>query len=300
MGVRLFTKPDLRQPDMLVGWPGIGNIGVITVDAVRQETAAVQLGDIEPWDFFYPGKVVIRGSVLERMEFPGNKFYYAKLEDKDLLLFIGEEQPASQGRVYAEGSKAYEMANLVLDVAEKFGCRRVYTSGAAVALTHHELMPRVWAVATDRNVLNEVRGSISPVLRSDMEARGEYGNITGLNGLLAGIARKRGFEGVCLMGEIPDYLSRIPFPYPRASQSLLAVLSLTLGIPMNTKVLDKMTAQMEEVINNVFLQFPPEVREKIEQRKLDAQSRPGIITDEDERWLKEHIDEFFHGGEQGQ
>ena len=300
MGVRLFTEPDLRQPDMLVGWPGIGNIGVITVDAVRQETAAVQLGDIEPWDFFYPGKVVIRGSVLERMEFPGNKFYFAQLEDRDLLLFIGEEQPSGQGRVYAEGSKAYEMANLVLDVAEKFGCRRIYTSGAAVALTHHELKPRVWAVATDRNVLNEVRRSISSVLRSDMEARGEYGNITGLNGLLAGVARKRGFEGVCLMGEIPDYLSRIPFPYPRASQSVLEVLSSMLGIPINMKVLDRMTAQMEDVISNVFQQFPPEVREKIEQRKKDAQSRPGTITDEEEKWLKEHIDEFFRGGEQGQ
>ncbi|HEY90296.1 MAG TPA: hypothetical protein G4O07_00540 [Dehalococcoidia bacterium] len=300
MGVRLFAEPDLRQPDMLVGWPGIGNIGVITVDAVRQQTAAVQLGDIEPWEFFYPGKVVIRGSVLERMEFPGNKFYFAQLEDKDLLLFIGEEQPSSQGRVYAEGSRAYKMANLVLDVAEKFGCRRIYTSGAAVALTHHELKPRVWAVATDRKVLNEVRGSISSVLRSDIEARGEYGNITGLNGLLAGVARKRGFEGVCLMGEIPDYLSRIPFPYPRASQSVLDVLSLTLGIPINTKALDKMTAQMEDVISNVFLQFPPEVREKIEQRKKDAQSRPGTITDEEEKWLKEHIDEFFRGGEQDQ
>ena len=39
--------------------------------------------------------------------------------------------------MYAEGRKAYRMADLVLDVAEKFKCRRVYTSGAAVALIHH-------------------------------------------------------------------------------------------------------------------------------------------------------------------
>jgi len=300
VGVRLFTEPDLHQPDMLVGWPGIGNIGVITADAVRQTTGAVQLGDIEPWDFFYPGKVVIRGSVLERVEFPGNKFYYARLDNRDLLLFIGEEQPSTQGRVYAEGSKAYEMANMVLDVAERFGCRRVYTSGAAVALTHHELRPKVWAVATDKNTLKEIKGYIAPALRRDIEARNAYGNITGLNGLLVGVAGKRGFEGVCLMGEIPDYLSRIPFPYPRASQSVLDVLGSTLGIPINSKILDKMTAQMEDVISNVFLQFPPEVREKIEQRKQDVQGQHGSITDDDEKWLKEHIDEFFQGGEQGQ
>ena len=300
MGIRLFTEPELHQPTMVVGWPGIGNIGVLTMDALRQELDAEQLGDIEPWDFFYPNKVVIRGGVLERLEFPSNKFYFKRTEGRDLLLFVGEEQPSGRGRVYAEGGKAYEMANLVLDVAEKFGCRRIYTSGAAVALTHHEMKPRVWAVATDPDLLTEAKGYINTVLMSEVEGRGDFGNITGLNGLLTGVARKRGFEGICLMGEIPDYLSRVPFPYPRASQSVLEVLGPALGVSIDPKVLDSMATQMEGVISNVFRQFPPEVRQKIDQRKRDVQTRPGIITDEDEQWLKEHIDEFFRRGEKGQ
>jgi proteasome assembly chaperone (PAC2) family protein len=300
VGIRLFTEPKLHQPDMVVGWPGIGNIGVITVDTLRQVTGAEQLGDIEPWDFFYPNKVVIRGGVLDKLEFPGNKFYYKRLEGRDLLLFIGEEQPSEHGRMYAEGSKAYEVANLVLDVAEKFGCRRVYTSGASVALTHHEIRPRVWAVATDTRVLAEAKGYINTALMSEVEGRSDFGNITGLNGLLIGVARKRGFEGICLMGEIPDYLSRVPFPYPRASQSVLEVLGSALGVSIDPKVLDSMITQMEGVIGNVFQQFPPEVRAKIDQRKRDIQTRPGIITDEDEEWLKDHIDDFFEQGEKGQ
>ncbi len=300
MGIRLFTEPKLHQPDMVVGWPGIGNIGVITVDTLRQETGAEPLGDIEPWDFFYPNKVVIKGGVLEKLEFPSNKFYYKRLDDRDLLLFIGEEQPSEHGRMYAEGGKAYEMANLVLDVAEQFGCRRVYTSGAAVALTHHEIKPRVWAVATDDRVLAEAQGYINTVLMSEAEGRGDFGNITGLNGLLTGVARKRGFEGICLMGEIPDYLSRVPFPYPRASQSVLEVLGSALGVPINPKALEGMVTQIEGVISNVFRQFPPAVREKIDQRKRDIQTRPGIITDEEEQWLKEHIDDLFQRGEKGQ
>lgn len=300
MAVRLYGEPGLRQPDMVVGWPGIGNIGLIVVDALRQALGAEELGEIEPWDFFYPSKVVIRGGVLETLEFPGNKFYYRQLEHRDLLLFTGEEQPSGQGREYAEGGKAYEMANLVLDVAEEFGCRRVYTSGAAVALTHHELRPKVWAVATSPQLLAEAKGYVNTVLMSEVEGRGNFGNITGLNGLLIGVARKRGFEGVCLMGEIPDYLSRIPFPYPRASQSVLEVLGAALGIAIDPKALDSMAAQMDGVISNVFRQFPPEVREKIDQRKHEIQTRPGMITDEEEKWLKEHIDEFFKGGEKEQ
>ena len=300
MGITLYHKPRLRQPDMIVGWPGIGNIGVITVDALRQQIEAEELGEIEPWDFFYPAKVIIKGGVLQELEFPTSKFYYKKLADRDLLLFIGEEQPSGRGRMYAEGGKAYEMANLVLDVAERFGCRRIYTSGAAVALTHHSLKPRVWAVATDRSLLAEVKSRMNTILMSEVEGRGDLGNITGLNGLLVGVARKRGLEGVCLMGEIPDYLSRVPFPYPKASQSVLEVLASTLGINVDLTALDDMAAQMEGVISNVFRQFPAEVRDKIEQRKQVVQSQAGIITEEDEKWIKEHIDEYFRGGDKGQ
>lgn len=291
MGIIFHSEPELHRPDMIVGWPGIGNIGVITVNALRQQIEAEELGEIEPWDFFYPNKVIIQAGVLQDVEFPGSKFYYKKLAERDILLFVGEEQPSGRNRVYAEGGKAYEMANLVLDVAEKFGCRRIYTSGAAVALTHHSLKSRVWAVATERKLLDEVKGYTNTLLMSEVEGRDNLGNITGLNGLLIGVAKKRGFEGVCLMGEIPDYLSRVPFPYPRASQSVLEVLAAILSVSVDITALDDMVAQMQGVITNVFRQFPKEVRERIEQRKQDVQ--PGSITEEDEKWIKDHIDDFF-------
>lgn len=300
MGVKFFTEPQLRQPDMVVGWPGIGNIGAVTVDTLRQSVGADELGEIEPWDFFYPSKVIIRGGVLRDMEFPTNKFYYKRLPERDLLLFVAEEQPSGSGRVYAEGSDAYQMANLVLDVAEKFGCRRIYTSGAAVSQTHHEARPRVWAVATDREVLSEARRQANTVPMSEAEGRGDLGSITGLNGLLIGAARKRGFEGMCLMGEIPDYLSRVPFPYPRASRSVLEVLAALLGVEIDYRALDEMTEQMENVVGNVFQQFPQEVRDRIEQRRQAIDARLGVITEDDERWLKDHIDDFFRQGEKGQ
>ncbi len=35
MGIRLYKEPRLEKPDMIVGWPGIGNIGIIAVDTKR-------------------------------------------------------------------------------------------------------------------------------------------------------------------------------------------------------------------------------------------------------------------------
>jgi hypothetical protein len=141
-----------------------------------------------------------------------------------------------------------------------------------------------------------MKGYANTLPMSEVEGRDNLGNITGLNGLLVGVAKKRGFEGVCLMGEIPDYLSRVPFPYPQASQSVLEVLAAILGISVDITALDEMTAQMQGVITNVFRQFPNEVRERIEQRKQDVQ--PGPITEEDEKWIKDNIDDFFHQEEE--
>ena len=300
MGISLYKDIKLEKPDLIATWPGIGNIGLIAVDTLRNQVGAEEMGEIEPWDFFYPKKVIIRSGVIEDLEFPSNKFYYKRLAKKDLVFFVAEEQPAEGGRMYAEGNKAYQMANLVLDVAERFGCQRVYTSGAAVALTHHALKPRVWTVASSNELLKEVKNYENTILMSEIEGRGEeLGSITGLNGLLLGVAKKRGFEAVCLMGEIPDYLSRAFLPFPRASKSVLEILGSLLGIEVDYNVLDNMSLQLDEVITSLYERFPPDIRDRIEQRKTAIPARRETITEEDEKWIKEHIDELFKGGGRG-
>ncbi|MBA7680230.1 hypothetical protein ES703_88541 [subsurface metagenome] len=296
MGIRLYKEPELQKPVMLVGWPGIGNIGIIAVDTLKGQIQAEEFGEIEPWDFFYPSKVIIKASLLEDLEFPSNKFYYKRLEEKDLVFFIGEEQPVSGGRIYATGEEAYQMANSVLDVAEKFNCQRVYTSGATVALSHHTTRPRVWAVTTREDLIEEVKRYENTVLMSEVEGGDNQGSIAGLNGLLLGVAKRRGFEAICLMGEIPDYLSGVPLPYPKASKSVLEVLTSMLGIRFDFSGLNDRVAHIEGIIGKIYEKFPQEIREKIDQRKSVAQAKPETITEEDEKWIKEHIDELFRGG----
>ena len=294
MGIVLHKEPELNNPEMIVGWPGIGNVGIITVETLRQALQAEELGEIEPWDFFYPNKVVIKADILIDMGFPGSKFYFKRMPKHDLLFFIGEEQPATRESAYAEGKRAYEMANLVLDVAQKFSCRRIFTSGAAIAITHHTAQPRVWAVANQKGLLSELRSYDNAILMSEVEGRGNQGSITGLNGLLIGAAKRRGFDGICLMGEIPDYLSRMPFPYPKASKAVLNTLAKILSIGITHNPLEDMILQMEAVVDNVYQQFPPEIRERLEQRKFTTQAKQEAISEEDEQWFKEHIDEFFN------
>lgn len=296
LGIRLFKEPKLETPDLIASWPGIGNVGIIAVDTLRGQVRALEMGEIEPWEFFYPTKAIIRSGILTELEFPSSRFYYKRLGERDLIFFIGEEQPTGAGRTYAEGKKAYEMASLVLDTAERFGCRRVYTSGAAVALTHHSLKPRVWAVTSGPDLNKKVRSYENVILMNEVETIGERGSITGLNGLLLGLAKHRGLEAICLMGETPDYLSGAPFPYPKASKSVLEVLTGMLGIEIDYEGLNRMEAQVDSVIKGIYDKLPPDIRERIEQRKSLMQARTETITEDDVKWVKEHIDELFKGG----
>lgn len=289
MGVKLYRELKLEKPIMFVGWPGIGNIGIIAINTLRAALKAEELGEIEPWEFFDPSKVSIRDGLLRELEFPTNRFYWKSLREKDSLFFINEQQPTGE-------EKMYQMANLVLDVAEKFGCQRVYTSGAAVAPIHHTMRPKVRAVPNNSKLIDEVKGYENTVLMSEIEGRGSQGSISGLNGLLLGVAKKRGFDAICLMGEIPDWLSGAPFPYPKASESVFEVFAGLLGIRIDLSIFDKMEAEVNKIIEAIYESFPLKMKEKYDQRKEIVRGKPEAITEEDARWIKEHIDEFFEKG----
>jgi hypothetical protein len=297
MALKLFKEPKLDKPIMIASWPGIGNIGLVATDSLRTQLGAEEFGEIEPWDFFYPRKIVIRDSVLQTMEFPRSTFYYKKLPNRDVIVFVGEEQPTDGARPFAEGRKAFQIANMVMDVAEKFGCQRLYASGAAVSLTHHNLKPRVW-IATSSEALNrEMTGHHNTILMGKTEGRSEGGSITGLNGLILGVAKKRGIESVCLMGEIPDYLSTAPLPYPRASKSIMELMGKILGTEVDYGPLDEMGAHVDEIVTGIYDKLPPEIRERVEHRKTLIERRTAKITEDEEKWMKEHIDELFKKGD---
>ena len=300
MGFRLTVQPQLESPDLIVGWPGIGNVGLMAVEILRRQLEAEYLGEVEPEPFFYPSGVVIKSGVLESLSFPGSRFYFKKLPQRDLILFIGDEQPTETGSTYASGGKAYEMANLVLDVAQKFGCRRVFTSGAAVSAIHHNYTPGVWTVATEAGLLSEIKAVRGNKFKSDLQGKSAQANISGLNGLLIGVAAQRGIPAACLMGEVPDYLARAPMPSPAATRSVLELISRIYDISLDLNELQEMRREMSDMVDQFFNQFPDELKEKISQRaQVRADEAGEAITDEDKKWMAEHVEDLFRPAEGG-
>jgi proteasome assembly chaperone (PAC2) family protein len=214
--VRLYIRPRLKSPVMLASWPGIGNVSIIAATYLLHKLDFKDLGEIEPSAFFDAIGVVARDNIVEEPQFPQSQFYYWKNQagSSDIILFIGEDQPLTKG---------YELANCVLDVAERFKVNRVYTCAAALSRMHHTEESRVWGVVTDPQMSPELE-------KYDLIQKGNL-QISGLNGLLLGVAKERGIEGVCLLGEVPMYATRIQNPV--AAVAVLGALTRMLEIEID-------------------------------------------------------------------
>ena len=236
--VKLRARPKLNSPVMLAAWPGIGNVSIIVAAYLQRKLGFKELGEVEAPYFFDPIGVVVEDNVVEAPQFPQSKFYYRKSTGggSDLVLFVGEDQPASKG---------YELAHCILDVGERFQIKRVYTCAAALTRIHHSEQSKVWGVATSQQVAGDLA-------RYDLVQRGNL-HIAGLNGLLLGVAKERGIEGVCLLGEVPMYATRMQ--NPMAALAVLNVLSVMLGIEVD----------MAEIV-----QLASETREKMKQAAAEA------------------------------
>ena len=227
--IKLYKHPRPRSCSLLASWPGIGDVSLTAAKYLVEKLNAAEIGEIEPVNFFEPVGVTVRDNVVESPRFPESKFYYwesAKAE-QGFVIFIGEEQPAFKG---------YELVNCVLDVAQRLKVTRVYSCAAAVTRIHHSEEMKVWGAATTSNLADEL-SKHNVILRGNLR-------IAGLNGLILGMAKERGMEGVCLLGEVPAYATQIA--NPRASLAVLGILTKMLGITLDLTDLENLAKQVDE------------------------------------------------------
>lgn len=292
----IYFKPDVHAPYLLAAWPGIGNIGLIAINYLKNALMAEEFGRIQPWQFFFPKEISIKNGVLQDIDFPAGSFYYKKAE-RDLIIFIAEAQPNEEDEIY-------NIANLVLDVAAEFGCKRVYTAGAAVSSVHHTAWPRVWAVPNESSLIGEIRTCKNTILMSDLEGKTGGGNITGLNGVLLGVAQKRKMEGICFLGEVPMYVAHFPGPYtilyPKASKVILETLTENLGIQINMNNIKAFANNVEREIEGIYQNLPAVIREELDKLKHivyeNNEEAHGPITDEEKEKIVREVEEFFKRG----
>jgi len=228
---KISAHPKLNEPVMLAAWPGIGNVAMIVATYLEKSLNFKRLGKIRASYFFDPLGIIVRNGVVEAPNFPQNRFYYWKNDNgaSDIILFIGDQQPAA---------KSYDLANCILDVGARFNVQRIYTFAAALTRIHHTEQPKAWGVATDPAAAEELK-KINQTQKGNLQ-------IAGLNGLILGVAKERGIDGICLLGEVPTYATKIQNPI--AALAVLKMLTMLLDIKIDLSELTQLAAETREAM----------------------------------------------------
>lgn len=263
--IKLYAKPKLKSPVMLAAWPGVGNVSMVVANYLLDKLDFRDLAEIDASYFFDPIGVLAREHLIETPQFPQSHFYYWKnrKSENDIILFIGDDQP---------DVKIYDFAGCVLDLGEIFGVDRVYTCAAAMTNIHFTEQPKVWAVATNKKMANELK-------QYDLLQKGSI-HIAGLNGLLLGLAKERDLDGVCIMTEVPSQTSRME--NPMAALAILNTIMKVIKINIDTNELAERAKEMMEQVKQAMTIAMGEYIEHFTQPIWEKDDEEGEEDEDDE------------------
>jgi len=173
-------RSELVNPVFIEGLPGFGNVGKIAARLLVKSTQAKLFTEL--YSPFLPDYVIVNREGICRP--PRYDFYASSKEKISLIILTGDAQPSVD-----DITAHYELCGEILDFIERCGCRFIVTLGG---LPLPQPAREVYVAAT------------SPKLATDFVEKGALiygrGRIMGATGLLLGLAKKRGLDGIALLG----------------------------------------------------------------------------------------------------
>jgi hypothetical protein len=191
---------------MVAALPDMGNVAGIGLAYLAKKLDAKLYAEL--YSYWPPFVSYKDGGIIDYRQ-ASYRFY--SVEDHDLLIFAGDFNPAEPRRLY-------EVCYEVLDMAQKMDVQSLYSIGAALRQATGD---RVYAAANSASMAEQVKK------QAGVEMLQGEGQISGFNGLIIGLAKERGIDAACLLGEIdnPNIIQ------PRAAQTILQALLKVLGVP---------------------------------------------------------------------
>jgi len=225
-------KPKLKNPILIEGLPGIGNVGKLAAEHLIESIKATKFAELYSKDF--PPQVFINPDGTVKLV--NNEFFYWKAKKKnqrDLVILTGDYQGlSSQGQ--------YELVEKILEVSEEMGVKELYTLGG-YGLGHEIDKPKVLCATTNKNLVKAMK-KYGAVFKKNEPG----GGIVGASGLLLGLGKLRGIQGVCLMGETPGYLVD-----PKSAKAVLNVLMKVTNVTVGLSALEKKAKEIEHIAHQL-------------------------------------------------
>jgi proteasome assembly chaperone (PAC2) family protein len=219
----------LNDPWLVAAWPGMGAVAISAGYYMMAKLGMHLLAEFPAREFFDLERVEVKGGLIQTGRLPRSRLFLWNDPNKrhDLIVFIGEAQPPSKGGAFC---------SQLIGHAQELGVQRVFTFAAMATQMRPVHDSHVFGAAIDSRTLADFK-------RLDMKVM-EDGQISGLNGVLLGIAADNGIRGGCLLGEMPSVFSQ--FPFPKASLAVLKAFSAMSEISIDLKELQVQSRQVEK------------------------------------------------------
>ena len=225
--INKVTKTKIKNPILIEGLPGIGNVGKIAADFMIDQLKAKKLMEITSFNF--PHCVFINEDNL--VELPAIEVYYKSYKNHTLLLLAGDIQPLDE-------TSCYEFCDQILNMIEQQkGKKEIITLGG-IALDKNPKNPKVYCTANEHKIQKKYA---SRMLNNNLY--GLTGPIVGVSGLLVGLAGKRRIPAISFLAETyghPNYLGI------KSAKEILRLLNEKLDLKLNLSELDDEILDIEK------------------------------------------------------
>ena len=191
-----LERPHLTKPYLIIGfegWPNAAEVSSLALQYLVDHLKAKKFASIPTENFcqissLRPLAVIKEGRLIE-LKSPGNHFYYVKNPlASDLILFYGVE-PHLRWTAFAD---------LLLDLAERYEVKQIFTIGGTYDYIPHTYPPMVSALFNHEDLREEV-------IQAGFGLT-EYTGPISIHTFILEAAKRKGLKALSLWGHAPQYL----------------------------------------------------------------------------------------------
>ena len=236
--IYLKKSVKLKNPILVVGLPGVGNVGKLVAEQLIKEFKGERIATLHSPHLPHEAIMLKSGGI----RLINNRFYLLKPGGKsprqnDIVVLTGDSQA-----ITPEGQ--YEMNSHIVDFfKEKLHGKFIYTIGGYNASGSSVATPRVFANASSKKVIEGFKDS-------GITFGVSRGAILGSAGMIVAFSKIKKIDAICLMGES----ALIDFD-PMAAKAVLVVLSKRLSLPIKTDNIDSMVEKTAKALKELESQL---------------------------------------------
>ena len=228
--IKYIEKPELNNPVLIEGLPGIGNVGRIAISYLIDKLNAKKFAELYS-PYFFPLVIVNPNSEISGLKI---EFYYYKGK-RDLIFLIGDSQPV-------EYVGYYRVCKKILELCEEFNVKEIITVGG-FGIGIEKQKPRVLGALINLDDMKKYKeagvyfGKENPI-----------GTIYGVSGLLLALAKEKNMRGCSMLGETIGYPI---ITDPKAAEEVIKVLMKLFDLKVDLTDLNESIKQLEDFLKSI-------------------------------------------------